>query len=57
MTALPYNKEVITGEDMRESLKKLVSTKVFWGKAAVNKMIFNVDGNVDMPLLHLGDIC
>lgn len=39
MTALPYNKEVITGEDMRESLKKLVSTKVFWGKAAVNKMI------------------
>ena len=39
MTALPYNKEVITGEDMRESLKKLVSTKLFWGKAAVNKML------------------
>ncbi len=38
MTALPYNKEVITGEDMRESLKKLVSTKLFWGKTAVNKM-------------------
>ena len=39
MTALPYNKEIITGEDMRESLKKLVSSKLFWGKTAVNRML------------------
>lgn len=38
MTSRPYNKETITGEDMRVALEGMVKKKWFWGKAAAKKM-------------------
>lgn len=38
MTSRPYNKETITGEDMRVALEGMVKQKWFWGKAAAKKM-------------------
>ena len=38
MTSRPYNKETITGEDMRVALEGMVKKKWFWGKVAAKKM-------------------
>ena len=38
MTSRHYNKETITGEDMRVALEGMVKKKWFWGKAAAKKM-------------------
>lgn len=44
MQELQYNKETISGEDMRNALSGMVSKKLFWGKGAVKNMdISNVD--------------
>ena len=38
MEQLQYNKETITGEDMRNALAAMVSKKIFWGKGSVKNM-------------------
>lgn len=66
MQELPFNKETISGEDMRNALSAMVSKKLFWGKGAVKSMdISNVmikftryrlDPDLDELPLQVGDL-
>ena len=66
MQELQFNKETISGEDMRNALSAMVSKKLFWGKGAVKSMdISNVmikftryrlDPDLDELPLQVGDL-
>ena len=38
MTVSNFNQQILTSDDIREALNKVVSKKLFWGKQAAKKM-------------------
>ena len=38
MTVGSFNQQILTSDDIREALNKVVSKKLFWGKQAAKKM-------------------
>ena len=57
MTVGSFNQQVLTSDDIREALNKVVSKKLFWGKQAAKKMaIENVISCVPLSMLYSSTI-